>query len=450
MSKLSIVILAAGRGTRMKSELPKVLHPLAGKPLVQYAVERAAELTPEKPLLVVGHGAKQVRQVVGDRVIYVEQREQLGTGHAVLQARPLLDGRSEAALVYYADMPFLSADTLKRLLELHAEGGGPITMLTVKADDPMGFGRILRDEAGQVVGIVEEAVATEEQKAIRELNCGVYCFDSDWLWPHLTRLPLSPKGEYYLTDLVAMAVEEGKVVQTLKISDATEALGINDRTHLAQAEAIMRQRINEKWMLEGVTLLDPGLVFIDATVEIGQDTVIYPNTYLQGATTIGRRCRLGPNTIVRDSTIGEGCVIEASVVEGAVLEDGVDVGPFSHLRKGAHLAKGVHIGNFGEVKNSYLGPGTKMGHFSYVGDATVGKDVNIGAGTVTCNYDGERKHRTIIEDGAFIGSDTMLVAPVRVGAGARIGAGSVVTHDIPPGSIAYGVPARVKGKVREE
>jgi len=450
MNKLSIVILAAGQGTRMKSDLPKVLHPLAGKPLVQYAVDTAAQLTPEKPLLVVGHGAAQVRQATGDQVVYVEQREQLGTGHAVLQARPLLEGRSETVLVWYADMPFLSTKTLRRLLELHAKHESPITMLTVEADDPMGFGRILRDEAGQVVGIVEEAVATEAQKAIRELNCGVYCFDSHWLWPHLTQLPLSPKGEYYLTDLVAMAVKEGKVVQAFKICDATEVLGINDRTHLAQAEAIMRQRINEKWMLEGVTLLDPSLIFIDATVEIGQDTVIYPNTYLQGATTIGCHCRLGPNTIVRDSTVGDGCIIEASVVEGAVLEEEVDVGPFSHLRKGAHLAKGVHIGNFGEVKNSYLGPGTKMGHFSYVGDATVGQGVNIGAGTVTCNYDGQRKHRTIIEDGAFIGSDTMLVAPVRVGDGAKIGAGSVVTHDIPPRSIAYGVPARVKGEVKEE
>jgi bifunctional UDP-N-acetylglucosamine pyrophosphorylase/glucosamine-1-phosphate N-acetyltransferase len=338
---------------------------------------------------------------------------------------------------------------LRQLIELQADGKGPITMLTVVADDPMGFGRILRDEAGQVVGIVEEAVATEAQKAIRELNCGVYCFDGDWLWPRLTQLPLSPKGEYYLTDIVAMAVAEGQVVQALKISDVTEVLGINDRSHLAQAEAAMRQRINQKWMLEGVTLLAPVLTFIDATVEIGQDTEIYPNTYLQGTTAIGRHCRLGPNTIVRDSTIGDGCTIEASVIEGAVLEEGADVGPFSHLRKGAHLAQGVHVGNFGEVKNSYLGPGTKMGHFSYVGDATVGREVNIAAGTITCNYDGQRKHPTIIEDGAFIGSDTMLVAPVRVGAGAKIGAGSVVTHDVPPGSVAYGVPARVRGKVEE-
>jgi bifunctional UDP-N-acetylglucosamine pyrophosphorylase/glucosamine-1-phosphate N-acetyltransferase len=450
MNRLSVVILAAGQSTRMKSELPKVLHPLAGKPMVQYSVETAAQLTSQKPLLVVGYGADEVRRAVGDQVIYVEQRKQLGTGHALLQARPLLEGRSETVAVCYADMPFLSVDTFRRLLGLLGEGKGPIAMLTVEADDPMGFGRILRDEAGQVVGIVEEAVATEAQKEIRELNCGVYCFDGDWLWPHLTQLPLSPKGEYYLTDLVAMAVAEGQAVEALKISDVTEVLGINDRTHLAQAEAVIRQRINERWMLEGVTLLVPALTFIDVTVRIGQDTVIYPNTYLEGATTIGRQCRLGPNTIVRDSTIGDGCTVEASVVEGAVLEDGADVGPFSHLRKGAHLARGVHVGNFGEVKNSYLGPGTKMGHFSYVGDATVGREVNIAAGTITCNYDGQRKHRTIIEDGAFIGSDTMLVAPVRVGAGAKIGAGSVVTHDIPPGSVAYGVPARVRGEVKED
>ncbi len=450
MNKLSTVILAAGQSTRMKSETPKVLHPLAGKPMVQYAVETATELASEKPLLVVGNGAEQVRQTVGDRAVYVEQEEQLGTGHALLQTRPLLEARSETVVVWYADMPLLSAETLRQLIELQTESKSPIAMLTVVADDPRGFGRILRDEADHVIGIVEEAVATEEQKRIKELNCGVYCFDGHWLWPHLAQLPLSPKGEYYLTDIVAMAVAEGREVEALTISDATQVLGINDRSHLAQAEAVMRRRINHKWMLEGVTLLDPNLTFIEATVEIGQDTVIYPNTYLEGATAIGRQCRLGPNTIVRDSTIGDGCIIEASVVEGAVLEDGADVGPFSHLRQGAHLAKGAHVGNFGEVKNSYLGPGAKMGHFSYLGDATVGKEVNIGAGAITCNYDGQRKHRTIIEDGAFIGSDTMLVAPVRVGAGAKIGAGSVVTHDVPPGSVAYGVPARVKSEVKED
>lgn len=446
---LSTVILAAGQGTRMKSKTPKVLHPLAGQPMVQYIVDTASQQTSEKPVLVVNHGAEQVRQALGDRVTYVEQKEQLGTGHALLQARSLLEGRSNAILVLYADMPLLSAATLERLIELHREGKDCITMLTVCADDPMGFGRVLRDEAGNVVGIVEEAVATEEQKKIRELNCGAYCFDGQWLWPNLTRLPPSPKGEYYLTDLVSMAAEEGRRVEALQLDDPTEALGVNDRLHLAKAEAIVRRRINEGWMLKGVTMIDPSSTFIDAQVHIGQDTVISPHTYLQGETKIGQGCRLGPNTIVRNSTIGDECMIQASVVEGAALEDEVEVGPFSHLRPGAHLARGVHVGNFGEVKNSYLGPGTKMGHFSYVGDATVGKNVNIGAGTITCNYDGVRKNPTVIEDGAFIGSDTMLVAPVRIGARARIGAGAVVTRDIPPDSLAYGVPARVKGQATE-
>ncbi len=445
----SIVILAAGQGTRMKSRIPKVLHPIAGQPMVRYVVDTASQLSSEKPVLVVGHGADLVRQELGDNVIYVEQKEQLGTGHALLQARPLLEGKNELVLVLCADMPLLSSETLRNLVELHLKGEGPITLLTVYADDPMGFGRILRDEAGHVVGIVEEAVATEEQKKIRELNCGTYCFDDDWLWPHLPRLPLSPKGEYYLTDLVSIAIEEGRRVEALRLDDPTEALGINNRLHLARAEAVMRRRINERWMLEGVTMVDPSSIFIDAAVHIGQDTVIYPHTHLQGKTKIGTDCRLGPNTIIRDSTIGDRCVIRASVVEGAVLEDDVDVGPFSHLRTGAYLAKGVHVGNFGEVKNSYLGPGTKMGHFSYIGDATVGKNVNIGAGTITCNYDGVRKNPTVIEDGAFIGSDTMLVAPVRIGARAKIGAGAVVTHDIPPDSLAYGVPARVKGQVKD-
>ena len=443
---LSIVILAAGQGTRMKSKTPKVLHPLAGQPMVQYVINAASQLSSERPVLVVGHGAEQVRQALGDRVTYVEQKEQLGTGHALLQARPLLEGRSDAVLVLCGDMPLLSAATLKHLVELHRQGEGPITLLTVCADDPRGFGRILRDETGQVVGIVEEAVATEEQKKIRELNCGTYCFDDRWLWPHLPQLPLSPKGEYYLTDLVAMAVKEGHTVRALTVEDATEVLGINNRLHLAQAEAILRRRINERWMLEGVTIVDPPSTFIDAQVQIGQDTVIYPHTHLQGETRIGCDCRIGPNTIVRDSTIGDRCVIQASVVEGALLEDDVDVGPFSHLRRGAHLARGVHVGNFGEVKNSYLGPGTKMGHFSYLGDTEVGAGANIGAGTITCNYDGVHKHKTVIEEDAFIGSGSMLVAPVRVGKGATTGAGSVVTHDVPAGAVAYGTPARVRSE----
>lgn len=422
---------------------------MAGRPMVHYILDAIAEVTAEKPVLVVGYGAEQVRQAVGDRVIYVEQAEQLGTGHALLQARGPLEGQVEAILALYGDMPLLSPGTLRSLIQLHQEGQAPITLLTCQADDSMGFGRILRDGEGRVVAIVEETVATEEQRRIKELNCGVYCFRADWLWSHLHRLPLSLKGEYYLTDLAAMAIGEGERVEALTIADPTEALGINDRVHLARVEAIVRQRVCEALMLSGVTILDPPSAYIDAPVHIGQDTTIHPHTHIQGDTQIGRDCTIGPHTIIRDSTIGDGCRVLSSVIEEAILEDGVSVGPFSHLRKGTHLAEGVHVGNFGEVKNSYLGPGTKMGHFSYVGDATVGREVNIGAGTVTCNYDGVAKYRTIIEDRAFIGSDTMLVAPVRVGTGAKIGAGSVVTHDIPPGSVAYGVPARVQGKVGE-
>jgi bifunctional UDP-N-acetylglucosamine pyrophosphorylase/glucosamine-1-phosphate N-acetyltransferase len=444
MTRLAVVILAAGEGTRMRSSLPKVLHPLAGWSMVWYSVETATQLSVDRPVLVVGHGADAVRQVLGEAVVYVEQAEQLGTGHALLQARASLAGRSRAVLVCYADMPLLTSDTLGRLVDLQQRSGAAIAMLTLLADDPMGFGRVVRGTDGRVQTIVEEAVATAEQLAIRELNAGVYCFAADWLWSRLPDLPLSPKGEYYLTDLVAMAMADDQRVEALVSRDAEELLGINTRVHLARAETIMRRRVNEKWMLAGVTLVDPAATYIEASVELDADTVIYPNTYLQGATTVGVGCEIGPNTLVRDSQIGERCVIRASVVEEARIEDGVDIGPFAHLRKGAHLGPGVHMGNFGEVKNSYLGPGTKMGHFSYVGDATIGTEVNIGAGTITCNFDGQRKHQTVIEDGAFIGSDTMLVAPVRVGAGAKTGAGAVVTHDVPPDSLAYGVPARVK------
>ena len=446
MSKLAVVILAAGQGTRMKSSLPKVLHSIAGRAMIEYVLDSVADVSEDRPVLVVGHGADAVRKHVGERSTYVVQEQQLGTGHAVLEARGELEGRAGDVLVLYGDMPLLSSATLRSLAQAHAVHSGPITMLTCIHEESMGFGRILRDGKGRVLAIVEEKQATPEQLAIRELNPGVYCFEARWLWAHLPRLPLSPKGEYYLTDLVQLAVAEGCSVQGILVSDALETLGINDRLHLATVEKVLRQRVREELMRAGVTLVDPASTYVDSTVRIGQDTVIYPNTYLQGNTRIGVDNVIGPNAILRDSTVGDGCRIEMSVVESAVIEDQVTVGPFAHLRKGAHLAQGVHMGNFGEIKDSYLGPGVRMGHFSYIGDTTIEADVNVGAGTVTCNYDGVDKYPTTIGEGAFIGSGTMLVAPVRVGARARIGAGSVVTHDIPPDATAYGVPARVKQK----
>ncbi|MEJ2208597.1 MAG: bifunctional UDP-N-acetylglucosamine diphosphorylase/glucosamine-1-phosphate N-acetyltransferase GlmU [Anaerolineae bacterium] len=320
-----------------------------------------------------------------------------------------------------------------------------MTLLTFRPENPAGYGRIVREAGtGRVLAIVEHDEATAEQREIGEVNSGILCFEDDWLWPHLARVERRPGGEVYLTDLIAMARDEDRAVAALQVADPLEVMGVDHRLKLARAEAEMRRRLNEALMLSGVTLIDPATTYIEAGVEIGADTVVWPNTLLQGQTRIGSRCTVGPGSVIRDSTIGDDCKVELSVVEQAVMEAGSDVGPFGHLRKGAHLGAGAHMGNFGELKNSYLGPGAKMGHFSYLGDATVGAEANIGAGTITCNYDGRRKHPTTIGQGAFIGSDTMLVAPVEVGDGARTGAGSVVTRDVPAGGLAYGVPARTK------
>ncbi|NPA06646.1 MAG: UDP-N-acetylglucosamine diphosphorylase/glucosamine-1-phosphate N-acetyltransferase [Chloroflexi bacterium] len=438
------IILAAGRGRRMRSKRPKVLHPLLGRPMVEYALRAVEQALGSKPILVIGHQAELVRETLGPtRAHYVHQDPPLGTGDAVrraLAAIPLDQVRT--VLVTNGDMPLLRAETLRALVDAHHHHPGPITMLTVERDQAQGFGRVLRDAAGRVIAIIEEAHATPEQRAIRELNVGVYAFDAAWLAAHLPQLPLSPKGEYYLTDTIALAVKEGAVVHVLPLEDPTEALGVNTRAHLAQAARAMQQRILERWMAAGVTFIDPARTYVEDTVTLGQDTVVWPDTYLMGNTHIGEDCEIGPNTYILSTRVGNRCRIFASVLEHAHVEDDVDIGPYSHLRKGAHLARGVHMGNFGEVKNSYLGPGVKMGHFSYIGDATVEEGVNIGAGTITCNYDGERKHPTYIGAHAFIGSDTMLVAPVRIGEGARTGAGAVVTKDVPPYTLAVGVPAR--------
>lgn len=447
---ISPVVLAAGQGTRMRSSLPKVLHPLLGVPMIDYVLEAASAACGEKPVVVVGAESDLVRERIEARVRLVVQEPQLGTGHAVLQAEGMLKGKSDQILVIYADMPLLSVETLTVLIKEQTQNNGPITMLSMFLENSRGFGRIIRDGKGDVAAIVEEAQATPDQLLIDELNTGAYCFEAEWLWENLTKISMSPKGEYYLTDLVGIAVEGGFQVKTIRLKDPDEAVGINNRVHLAEAEMILRSRINREWMLAGVTLVDPGRTYIERNVNIGIDTTIYPDTYLMGDCVIGSGCTIGPNALVRDSSVGDNCRIFASVLEGAQVEDEVVIGPFSHLRKGAHLAKGVHIGNFGEVKNSTLGAGTKMGHFSYIGDASIGNNVNIGAGTITCNYDGVRKNQTEIEDDVFIGSDTMLVAPVKLEKGSRTGAGSVVTKDVPQNTVVAGVPARAIRKVGED
>lgn len=445
--KVTAVLLAAGQGTRMKSHLPKVLHPIAGKPMLWHTL-RAVELTStEKPVVIVGHGAEQVTKFVGDSAHCVLQQPQLGTGHAVMQAESLLEGKTDYVIVTYADMPLLRAETFQRLVETQKQNSGPLTLLTVIAEDPRGFGRILRNDDGTVAAIVEEHVATPEQKAIKELNVGAYCFSAEWLWDALRRIELSPKGEYYLTDTVALAVRENLPVQALLHDDLMETIGINTRVHLAEAEAAMRERINRNLMLVGVTMIDPASTYIEAGVTVGRDTVILPNTYIQGTSVIGAGCSIGPNAHIRNSKIGDRCKIFMSVVEGALLEDDVDIGPFARLRKGAHLMNHVHMGNFGEVKDSTLGPGVKMGHFSYIGNAQIGANTNIGAGTITCNYDGEKKHPTEIGEEVFIGSDTMLVAPLKIGKRSRTGAGAVVTRDVPDDTLVVGMPARAIRKL---
>ena len=447
--KITAVILAAGQGTRMNSDLPKVLHPVCGVPMIAHSLAAVKTASSETPVVIIGHGAEAVREFLGEKARYVVQDPQLGTGHAVQQAESTLRGKTDLVLVTYADMPLLRPETIKGLVETQKANKGPLTMLTVSAADPRGFGRVVRAPGGSVQAIVEEAAATEEQLSIHELNVGAYCFSADWLWDILHKIKGSQKGEYYLTDTVALAVQAGLMVQALVSDDLVETIGINTRVHLAEAEVAMRQRINRAHMLAGVTIVDPASTYIEPGIKIGRDTVIWPNTYLRGKTVIGKGCVIGPNTIAEDTTVGDCCEILAAVMEGAVVEDNVGIGPFARLRKGAHLCKGVHVGNFGEVKDSTLGPGTRMGHFSYIGNATIGEDVNIGAGTVTCNYDGVHKNPTEIGEGAFIGSDTMLVAPVKIGARSRTGAGAVVTKDVEPDTLVVGVPARPIKKLNE-
>lgn len=458
MNTFASVVLAAGKGTRMHSTLPKVLHQAAGLPLLAYvlnAIEAissasafaplAALTTSHRPLVVTGYGAEQIEAAFGDRCLYALQEEQLGTGHAVLAAREVVDALNplpQTVLVCYGDTPLIGSEILARVLVEHLTSRATVTFLTALIEQPSDFGRVVRDADGRVREIVEVKRASEAQIRIGEINSGVYCFERSWLWSALQTLPRNASGEYYLTDLVGIASAQGCRIATVS-GTFDETIGINDRVQLAAAEQLLRRRVLERLMYAGVTVIDPATTYIDAEVEIGPDTVILPGTMITGKTRIGSTCRIGPGTSIDQSTIGDGCIVRNSVLEETTFEDGVRIGPFSHCRPGAYLARNVRLGNFGEVKNSYIGAETDMHHFSYVGDATLGEHVNIGAGTITCNYDGVRKNRTNIGNGASIGSDTMLVAPVTVGEGAMTGAGSVVNRDVPPGAVVVGVPARV-------
>ncbi len=431
--RFDIVILAAGQGTRMRSAVPKVLHRLGGKPLLQHVYETAAGLSPQTLTIVYGHGGEQVRRCFADwPVEWVEQSRQLGTGHAVQQALPFLT--QDVVLVLYGDVPLLRRETLQRLLA--AAGENRLALLTVTLADPTGYGRIVRDEGGCVRRIVEEKDADPDERTIREVNTGILAIPLRNLRDWLTRLDNdNAQGEYYLTDVIAMAVADGVAVETVA-ADPDEVQGVNDKRQLARLERIYQRRQADTLMEQGVTLADPARFDVRGEVSAGRDVEIDVNVVLEGRVRLGDRVRIGAGTVVRDADVGDDVeILPHCVIDGVRIGPGSRIGPFARLRPETVLADHVHIGNFVEIKKSHVGTGSKINHLSYVGDSEVGSGVNIGAGTITCNYDGVNKHRTVIEDGAFIGSDTQLVAPVRIGRDATIGAGSTITRDAPEGKL---------------
>jgi bifunctional UDP-N-acetylglucosamine pyrophosphorylase/glucosamine-1-phosphate N-acetyltransferase len=422
----------------MRSALPKVAHEVSGRPMVAHVVRAAAGLGPAATVVVVGHEADIVRGcLAGERVEFVEQTELLGTADAVRRAREALS-RCDTIVVLNGDGPLITEATLERLVA--NLDGAPLSFVTCTVEEPGALGRVVRDAAGAPAGVVE-ADEYDGPDGPGEVNAGQYAFEAEWLWQHLEGLPVSAKGEYYLTALIERAYEEQQPASAVEVSPA-EALGVDDRVKLAVAEALMRRRILERHMLAGVTILDPATTYIDAEVSIAEDVTVYPNCFLFGHTNIAGGCVVGPGTTLRNAVLAAGVRCEASVVEDSTIGERTRVGPFAHVRAGASIGEDCEIGNYAEVKNSVVGRGVKMHHFSYLGDADVGDGVNIGAGTITVNYDGKDKHRTTIGRGAFVGSDTMLIAPITVGEGAATGAGSVVTKDVPPGVRVVGVPAR--------
>jgi bifunctional UDP-N-acetylglucosamine pyrophosphorylase / glucosamine-1-phosphate N-acetyltransferase len=437
--EIHVVVLAAGQGTRMKSALPKVLHPLSGRPLVEHVLRAAESLAPTTTTLVVGHRADVVRSSLAGRpnLQFVVQEPQLGTAHALQQTAPVLDGQSGTVLLLSGDVPLLRADTLRRLVDTHRGAKAAATVMTALVERPYGYGRIVRTD-GRIARIVEERDASPAERQIHEINSGIYAFDLPPLFEALRGIASqNAQGEFYLTDLIAIYRRRALPVETLLVENAQEIRGINSRTELAEVSGLVRQAKNEELMAAGVTLIDPLTTYIDPDVQVGADTVIHPGVILEGQTRIGAACEIQAHVRITDSTIGDRVAVNSfCLIVGAQVADGAAVGPFAHLRPDSIVGEGAKVGNFVELKKTTLGPGSKANHLAYLGDATIGANVNVGAGTITCNYDGSRKSETVIEDGAFIGSDSQLIAPVTIGKGAYVGSGTTVREDVPAGSLA--------------
>ena len=441
-----VIILAAGKGTRMKSKLYKVLHPVAGKPMVEHIIDQVEKTNPSEIVTIVGHGAEAIKSHLGDRSNYALQAEQLGTGHAVMQAQDLLEGKKGTTLVITGDTPLLTDETLTNLFDYHQGKNASATILTAHAEDPTGYGRIIRDHVGIVEKIVEQKDASQQEALVQEINTGTFCFDNEALFSALAKIDTNnAQGEYYLTDIIEILKKEGETVAAYQMANFDEAMGINDRVALAEANKIMHRRLNRMHMMNGVTFVDPEATYIDEGVVIGSDTVVEAGVVIKGKTVIGENCFIGANSEIIDSTIEENVTITQSVIEQSIVRKDADVGPFAHLRPAADIGERVHVGNFVEVKNATIDEDTKVGHLTYVGDAELGKDINVGCGVVFVNYDGKQKHRTTVGDHAFIGSSSNLIAPVNIGANTVIAAGSTITKDVAENDLAI---ARARQEIK--
>lgn len=453
MKNMTALILAAGKGTRMKSKFPKVLHKVGGIPMVEQVLRAVKAAGTQRQVVVVGFGGEAVQEYVADRAETVVQAQQLGTGHAVMQAEPLLGQETGMLLVTCGDTPLVTEDTFRKLLACHEETGAAATVLTAVMPDPTGYGRVIRDANGQVLKIVEQKDGTPDELAVHEVNAGIYCFDMPLLWDMLHHITNNnAQGEYYLTDIIGMLVDDHKIVSAFAAPDYQETLGVNSRLQMAEAEQVLRRRKLEQLMADGVSVIDPGNTYVDTTVSVGRDTVLYPGTILEGDTVIGEDCQVGPYVRMTNVKMGNGDHLQFTYAHDCEIKNGCEIGPFVHFRPNTVIGNHVKVGNYMEVKNSNVGDGTKLPHLSYIGDSDVGSGVNIGCGTITVNYDGKIKHRTTIGDHAFVGCNSNLVAPVTIGDYAYVGAGSTITKNVPAKSlsVARAKQRNIEGWVKDD